>query len=1004
MNARKFFILVVACMILFTGFACAKPDKVYDIKNKDKDINKISINDTNIDSYIVDKISDHEISISKKEKDNKHTTSIVTVSEIDANAIDIDDDGLFGIVRLDDNGTVISSMIVTKAQLTSGIPLTFSTNIINGYYAIYTKTETVTDINSAYLLGESFASNKTSVISVNITPTYVGSDPYSEIAALNPTAWYKLDNTSGTTIIDSSGHGYNGSSAGGTTWDNGKYNNGIRCDGINDRAYINHKPAFNTSSFSIFGWYYIYPNIATKAYPGFFSKRDSGWGMLYTHNVSKYISYRIYNSSGNQFDYVTASNIVDIEKWQFIGISVNNTSKQVKIYKDNKLLYTGTYKGVVRYGADPYLICSQGSNYLNATADNVIIFDRVLNSTEISTLYYDKPEQLQAKTNANSTYSTMWNSSSNNPLTLPVSSMDGLINALQFNVPNVVVQNDVTISDYNQTVSPFIATSSVYFTEDATLVNQYEDNGISYTNITKTFTHASDSGTIFAELRRVGYFGTPELFTNDSAATISVNATHIIITTGAHAAGSSNYYNIKVPKYRTIGSYNKIGTIQNVTQSLTLGRSIPSNQTVSVTADITPTYVGSDPYSEIESLYPHIWAWWKCDESNGSIIYDSSGNNRHMYRYNGMNWTSGKYNNAAYFDGTNDYANTALLIPPVNYTIAMDVNIQSLYEYETIYNVISDRDLLVFDISTIEGTKRLRAFGYMPTLQGFYAGASKPPVVTTGKHRIVVSCNSTNMLYMYDNVLVGNKLISRTYSSIPAYCVLATRAPAKTNCINSNIDNVIILDVFANDSILNVLKYDTLEQLQVKTNVNSTYSTMWNNTEDNGLAIPYSSTEGLIDSLSFKLPNTITQNGVVIRDYNQTASPFNITATVRNDGTGDITSVSEDMLTGNRMRINIIHSPGQDYDTESLIYPLLFGYTANPQLSSNDTSASIRTNSTHVIITTGPIDYGNSYYYTIVLSKGNSSLVTPTIIGLTLVPTTIIVASYVLRKRKSRGE
>ena len=51
-------------------------------------------------------------------------------------------------------------------------------------------------------------------------------------------AWYKFDETSGTTAADSSGYGNNGTINGGTnaTWTAGKYGNAITFGGTNTTA------------------------------------------------------------------------------------------------------------------------------------------------------------------------------------------------------------------------------------------------------------------------------------------------------------------------------------------------------------------------------------------------------------------------------------------------------------------------------------------------------------------------------------------------------------------------------------------------------------------------------------------------------------------------------------------------------------------------------------------------------------------------------------------------
>jgi hypothetical protein len=50
-----------------------------------------------------------------------------------------------------------------------------------------------------------------------------------------------------------------------------------------------------------------------------------------------------------------------------------------------------------------------------------------------------------------------------------------------------------------------------------------------------------------------------------------------------------------------------------------------------------------------------ITGWWKFDENNGSVAYDSSGNGNDVNLTNGPTWISGKIGGALSFDGVDDF-------------------------------------------------------------------------------------------------------------------------------------------------------------------------------------------------------------------------------------------------------------------------------------------------------------------------------------------------------------
>ena len=61
-----------------------------------------------------------------------------------------------------------------------------------------------------------------------------------------------------------------------------------------------------------------------------------------------------------------------------------------------------------------------------------------------------------------------------------------------------------------------------------------------------------------------------------------------------------------------------------------------------------------------DSLLNGLVGWWKFDETNGTVAYDSSGNGNDGNLTNGPTWVSGKIGGALSFDGINDYILTPL--------------------------------------------------------------------------------------------------------------------------------------------------------------------------------------------------------------------------------------------------------------------------------------------------------------------------------------------------------
>ncbi|MHC4545480.1 MAG: hypothetical protein ACYSYL_13320 [Planctomycetota bacterium] len=62
-------------------------------------------------------------------------------------------------------------------------------------------------------------------------------------------------------------------------------------------------------------------------------------------------------------------------------------------------------------------------------------------------------------------------------------------------------------------------------------------------------------------------------------------------------------------------------------------------------------------FTTLAELDSDLVGWWKFDEGEGTIAYDSTGNNHGSIF--GANWTTGQINGALTFDGVGDYVDCA---------------------------------------------------------------------------------------------------------------------------------------------------------------------------------------------------------------------------------------------------------------------------------------------------------------------------------------------------------
>lgn len=95
---------------------------------------------------------------------------------------------------------------------------------------------------------------------------------------------------------------------------------------------------------------------------------------------------------------------------------------------------------------------------------------------------------------------------------------------------------------------------------------------------------------------------------------------------------------------------------------------------------------------------------------------------------------------------------------------------------------------------------------------------------------------------------------------------------------NASIDTVMIYNRALTDAEIKAIYYDSIEDLQFKTNSNSAYSTQ---IDDSGtVSVPFASGDADITSLTAYVPQTVAIDGVTVRDYRHTITPFEISAVI----------------------------------------------------------------------------------------------------------------------------
>lgn len=199
---------------------------------------------------------------------------------------------------------------------------------------------------------------------------------------LGAIAYWKLDETSGTTASDSSGNALNGTLINGPVWTTGQIGGALDFDGTDDYVTIpSHAALDNLDSLSVCGWFYVESGVGVwrqlvSKYNG-----SNGWNLYVSSGDS---SYGFQHRSG---DYAQPGGKT-FDEWQhFCGTAGNGF---VRVYRNGVLGGSVPITGpLFDDSAVPVTIGanSAGWELFMGPADDIRIYDRVLSAEEIQNLY-----------------------------------------------------------------------------------------------------------------------------------------------------------------------------------------------------------------------------------------------------------------------------------------------------------------------------------------------------------------------------------------------------------------------------------------------------------------------------------------------------------------------------------------------------------------------------------------------------------------------------------------
>jgi hypothetical protein len=278
-------------------------------------------------------------------------------------------------------------------------------------------TWSVTDSNQPLVVGSRHTTSNTSVTTLNglMDNMRIYTHALSPLAiaeqARAPIASWKFNESSGT-ASDSSGNGYTGTltTSPSAQFTTGYFNNGVSFNGTTGRVTAGASVAalkYKGADLTLSTWVYIDASESTagtlisKPWSASPAAPNYLLGYSATAGANTALSLSLRGSTPTAaYSLTTATNVLAKGAWHHVAATVNGATKLVTLYLDGVSVASGTHAITAWTPTDSNLPLVLGSKYststssadgLNGKLDNVRVFDRALNATDIRFLAIDPP-------------------------------------------------------------------------------------------------------------------------------------------------------------------------------------------------------------------------------------------------------------------------------------------------------------------------------------------------------------------------------------------------------------------------------------------------------------------------------------------------------------------------------------------------------------------------------------------------------------------------------------
>ncbi len=447
-------------------------------------------------------------------------------------------------------------------------------------------------------------------------------------------AWWKFDETAGDVAYDSSGNGNDGNLTNGPTWSEGKIGGALSFDGTNDMVRTNLSGSYN-EDFTWSAWI-----KTTDTQGGVLGLSGDTWEVggasFYIYQGSPKVDVHSVGAKLGNFN-------LSSNTWTHYLLTVKDsggTVDPVRIFVNGLIEIDSTLNWFTYNGQNFNLRIAHvptHGEYYEGLIDDVRIYDRVLSTVEVRALY-ELGEGLEGDGGSGAVVSGEVPDGS--------ISLSKLSNEVRADLNRTITLGDLApevIADLNDSIQQGSITLDLLSSQVRNDLNRTITKSMLSQEVRDDLNRTTGVAQLSSE---VAGALKPVIF-ESPASIISVGGVGVKLAVEANGGNLS--YQWKKNGLNLAGATFPVLTISdlNATQHEGNYTVVVSNIFGSATSSVAQIDVNG-------SLTEGLVAWWKFDETNGTIANDSSGNGNEGNLTNGPTWTSGKIGGALSFDGADD--------------------------------------------------------------------------------------------------------------------------------------------------------------------------------------------------------------------------------------------------------------------------------------------------------------------------------------------------------------